>query len=873
MWGTRREREIDQELRFHIESQIAENLRAGMPPAEARRQAILAFGGPEQIREECRELRPLHWVGTLCADVRYALRSLLASPIFTLSAVASIALGIGANAAIFTLLHAALWKPLPVPRPHELFHAIRSDGVEQNWSYSWPLYQELRDAVAPYGAVFARGSAGPRRFNLRGAEPERVIGEAVTAEYFSALEISPFAGRLIDGSDDASQQPVVVLSYSFWTRRFRADPAIIGKIVQYQEMPFQVIGVAQAGFDGVDTGVATDVWAPTKVVDSQFVADGNSSNWLTVMVRGTDAHGAQSAIEGRFQRHVAEEELPRATGQRYRLSLQSQHIRLRPAASGLASQGRPYERALMVLMGIVGVVLLIACANVANLLLARNISRRQEIAVRMALGAGRARLASQLLSESLVLALAGAAAGLLLGMAGCRLLLRLLPASRIPLEFDLRPDATVLAAMALAVIATALLCGAGPVWRAWRLSEGGLAPHSIRITERTFGRKLLVIGQLALSLVLIAGAGLFLKTLHGLATTDLGFRPERVMAFEISFPRAASKEHRAQVAGELFRRLTARSGISATYTSPGVYENGAWSRVMRVLDGTKLPAGIDTEVQLFGVGPAFFETLGIRVLAGRTPDIHDGPNSPSVAVVNETFARKFFPSRSALGHVLEPARKNAGGPSEIVGVVADVKHMGVKQTARPVVYLPALQLNGLEGTLLVRAGLRQVELERLVRAELKQVDASARVEYFSTLETAVNSMISRERLIAYLSTTFGLLAALLAAVGLYGVMAYAMSRRTGEIGIRMALGARSRDIRWMALSESLRLIGAGVMVGVPVALGAGRLFRGLLYGVSATDPWVLGAATLVMFAVALLAGWLPAARAARIDPNSALRQS
>jgi predicted permease len=870
MWFSRRERELEKELRFHIENQVEENLRAGMAPNEARRQAILLFGSPAEIQEECRELRSLHWLGTAWSDVRYAVRTLRSSPVFSLTAVASIALGIGANAAIFTLLHAALWKPLPVPRPAELFDAIRSDGAQQQSTYSWLLYEELRDAVKPYGAAFARGSTGARRFSVGGVGQERVIGESVSGEYFSALEVKAVAGRVIERSDDEARDAVIVLSYSFWERRLHGDASIIGKVVQYQETPFRVIGVAQAGFDGINAGIATEVWVPTRVAEAQFVADGISSQWLSIMVRTRNSKGAQAALEGRFARHLAEELLPRATVQRYRRSLSTQHIRLRSAASGLATEGRAYERALLVLMGIVGVVLLISCANVANLLLARNISRRQEIAVRMALGAGRARLASQLLSESLVLALTGTAAGLAVGIAGCRLLLRLLPPSRIPLEFDLRPDGTVLLFTALAAVGTALLCGAGPVWRAWRLGAEGLRHDGMRVTQHGFGRKILVAAQLALSLVLIAGAGLFLKSLHGLVTTDLGFRPERVMAFEIGFPRAASKEHRAQVAAEMFRRLSERPGFSATYTSPGVYENGGWSRTLDVVDGKKLPRETDTEVQLLGVGPEFLETLGIALVAGRTLNAHDDKSAAPVALVNETFARRYFPGASAVGHTVNMARNSS--PTQIVGVVRDVKHMGVKERVWPAMYLPALQRDGLEGTLLVRAALRPAELERLVRAELKLTDPSTQVEYISTLETAVNSMISRERLIGYLSAAFGGLAVLLAAVGLYGVMAYTMSRRTSEIGIRIALGAQPGDIRWLALRESLRLIVAGVMVGIPVTLAAGSLVRGLLYGMSATDPWVLGIAASVMFAVTVLAGWLPAERAARIDPNSALRQ-
>ncbi len=871
MWRRRREREIDKELRFHIECQVDENLRAGMPPAEARRQALLAFGGPTQIHEECRELLPFRWMGALWADVHYAVRTLRASPAFTLTAVLSIALGIGANAAIFTLLHAALWKPLPVSRPGELFHLVRSDGAEDR-SYSWPLYEELRDAAAPYGKMFARGSVEPRRFSAGAAAGETVIGETISGEYFVALEIRPAAGRLLDPSDDRSPQPAIVLSYSFWVRRFQADPSIVGKIVQYDEMPFRVIGVAEEGFRGVDAGIATDVWAPVKILEKKFVADGGSSSWLAAIVRAKNPAAAQGAIEARFRRHVAEELLPGETTDGRLRSLKAQHIRLRPAASGFGTEGRPYQRALNLLMGIVTVVLLIACANVAGLLLARNVSRRREIAVRVALGAGRARLASQLLSESLMLALAGTAAGLAMGFGGRRWLIQLLPpASRVPLEFDLTPDRTVLAFAALLAIVTTLLCGVGPVWRAWRSGADVLRSGSPRVTDRAFGRKILAAGQLALSLILVSGAGLFLKNLYRLAETDLGFRPEHVMAFEISFPRATSQERRAQVARAVLENLAARPGITATYTSPGIYEHGGWSMGLRLVDGKTPARGSDTEVQALGVGPAFFETLGIRLLAGRTLNARDDRSRAPVAVVNESFARKYFAGASPIGHVFVRWGQNVA-PTEIVGVARDVKHMGVKERVWPAVYLPALQLDGLEGTLLVRASLSPAQATNLVRGDLKRADATAQIESSEALETGVTSMISRERLIAYVSAAFGALAALLASVGLYGVVAYSMSRRTSEIGIRMALGARPSEIRRMALSESLRLTAAGMLVGIPGALAVGKLARGLLTGMSTADPWVLGAAALLLIAAGLAAGWIPASRAARVDPNSALRQ-
>lgn len=871
MWPKRRDRELEKELRFHIENQVEENLRAGMTPAEARRQAILAFGSPAAIREECREVRTFHWLGTVAADLRYALRGFRASPLFTLAAVVSIALGIGANAAIFALLHSAMWKPLPVARPAELFHAVRTDGVWPDISYSWPLFEELRDAVVPYGQLFASGSAGRRQFRFGGADPEHVIGEAVSGEYFATLEVWPFAGRLIDRGDEGARQPVAVLSHMFWVRRFHADPSIIGKIVQYDEMPFRVIGVAEARFEGIDAGVPTDLWVPVKVANSRFVADGIRSQWLALMLRTRNAPAAQAAIKARFERHVAEELLPTASGQRGRDSIKNQSIRLGPAASGLGSRTRTYERPLVVLMAIVGLVLAISCANVANLLLARNLSRRHELAIRVALGAGRARLASQLMTESMLLASAGTAAGLALGEAACRWLLHLLPTSRLPLSLDLHPDATVLTFAVLAAFVTALVCGAGPVFEIWRSGADGLRHDGKRITGRNSGRKVLVAGQLAVSLVLVAGAGLFLKNLYGLAAADLGFRPERVMAFEFAFPRAASKQHQAQVDEEMFERLAAR-GFQVTYTSPGIYEDGGWSRTLNVVDAKQLPPGGDTEVQMLAVAPGFFEMLGVQLLAGRTFDRHDRQGNEPVAIVNETFARKFFPGISPLGHRVDNGLRK-GETVEVVGVVRDVKHMGVKKQAWPAMYWPALQMDGFDlGTLLVRAELPQAELARMVRSELRQADASAQVAYVTTLEATVDSMISSERLIAFLSAAFGALALLLAAVGLYGVMAYSMSRRTSEIGIRMALGARPPDIRWLALSESLRLIGAGVLVGIPVALAGARLVHGLLYGTRPADPWVLGAAAVVMIAVTLLAGWVPAARAARIDPNSALRQ-
>jgi predicted permease len=869
----RDERELAKELRFHLENQVEDNLRAGMTPAEARRQAALAFGGVAQIQEECREIRALHWLATLWRDLRYAARSLRASPAFAATAAVSIALGIGANTAIFTLTHAALWKPLPVPHPGELYRIAKTEHVEDGWSFSWPQYEELRKAAEPYAAVFARGGMGPRRFRAGASEQERMIGEAVSGTYFSALEVRTALGRLIEPRDDQTAEPILVLSHSFWTRRFHEDPSVVGTIVDFDEQPYRVIGVAQDGFVGIDAGLRTDAWVPIRAAEARFVADGDSSRWLAAMARTNQPGPAQAVLAARYQRYLAETLIARAIPGRDRNALSAQRLRLAPAGSGLATQGEPYHRALTVLLAIVGVVLLIACANVANLTMGRNVSRRHEIAVRIALGAGRARIASQMLSESALLAVAGATAGVFLGLTGSRLIVSLLPSSRVPFELDLHPDAAVVGFTTLLVVLTAMLTGCGPLWRAWRSGVDGIRDAGTRTTERGRMRQALVVAQLALSLMLITGAGLFLQTLYQLATTDLGFRPEHVMAFEIGYPRAAAQEHRAAVGRQLFDRLSARDGVSATFTSPNLYETGRWSRILGKIDGKPLSVTSDHEAQMFGVGPAYFETMGIAVHAGRTVDAHDDARSVRVAVVNETFVHRFFPDGAAIGHFVDTSARKTGSVVEIVGVVRDVKHQGVKGSIWPVMYLPALQLDGLDGTLLVRSAESPSSLLGLVTSELEQLDASARIEYARPLETAVNSMISRERLVAYLSTAFGALAALLAAVGLYGVMAYNMSRRTMEIGIRIALGARPVDIRRLALGESLQLAAAGAALGVAGSLATARLVRTLLVGAGAADARVLGAAVLLMLAVALLASWLPARRAARTDPNSALRRA
>jgi predicted permease len=826
---------------------------------------VVELGGSAQIKEECRDVRVLHALEVLLADLRYALRGLRASPAFTLTAVISIALGIGANATIFTLLHAALWKPLPVPEPQQLYEAVRTSPTIGQFSYSYVLLQQLEEAARPYGEIFAKASVSMRKFSVDGTLGERAAGESVSGKFFDALRVSPFLGRVFEAQDDTKLggRAVAVLSYAFWQRRFASDPGVLGKTVLYDEQPFTIVGVARPGFQGVDAENSVDVWTPiSATVPKDWLTEAHSS-WMRLMFRlrrGVKLSEAQAAIEVRLRRHVVEELAPRA-GAHWGPLLLGQRFQLRPAAAGFATTGRKYEKPLLVLLGVAALVLLISCANVANLVLARNLSRQPELTVRLALGAGRARIVSQLLTESVVVALTGSVLGVALAQWGSRLVLGLLPASRIPWAYDLRPDPVVIVFASLAALLTSVLFGVGPALRASRAAIHRIAPGSVRVTQRSFAGKLLVSGQLALSLVLAAGAGLFLATLYKLATSDLGFRTERAWTADLSYPRGTSDDHKKQSMREILQRLAARDErMLASSAFPNVYDHGGWSTGIEV-DDRKAAAGEDNEVCGYQVGARFFETLRIGLVAGREFNSRD---DAAAVIVNQTMARRFFGMPAPLGHHLKQSGR--GQVREVVGVVQDVHHQGVREPVCATIYVP-----GSDGTLLLRSDLSQAELTGLIAAELKQADATAALDRVRPMQDSVAGMITQERMIAMLSAAFGGLAAVLAAVGLYGVMAYNLARRTGEIGIRMALGARPVDIRSLVLREALLLIGAGLLVGLPAALLAAKLTRGMLYGLNPGDPAVFAAAVVFLIAVGVIAACLPAWRASRTEPAIALR--
>jgi len=878
---TRVERELDDELRFHLEQQIAENLAAGMSAEEARYAARRSVGGAEQIKEECREMRRVNWFTDLAQDARYGLRMLAKNRGFSAVAILTLALGIGANTAIFTLLHATLWKPLPVEHPEEIYQVLRTSSTgdfKGEFSISYPLFQQLAKAARPWGEVIATGRVNSQKFGLSALPTEHITEESVSADYFSVLHVAPILGRVFELPDDSvlGGNHVAILSAAFWRRRFQSEPSVLGKTIYVDETPYTVVGVAQPGFSGSEAEALVDVWVPVTAPVSKDWMTSPDVNWLRLLARlrpGTDTVRAQSIVESVFQAHLHDVLLPEVDA-RWKAMLESQHMTLRPAPSGLATTGRKYEKPLLVLLGVVAVVLLIACANIANLILARNATRQHEFQVRLALGASRGRVARQLLTENLILSLAGAGCAVALASCTTRLLISLLPESHVPLAFDLRPDLTVLGFTAAIAVLTAILFGLGPAWR----GSGGKPETSLRggqrITSGGLSGRVLLVGQLALSLPLLLGAGLFLETLRNLQNTDLGFRPENVVVFQLSFPKATSGNRVRQAYAEIQRRLESHAGVAAAgYPSPGgIYDNGGWSGNVEVEGHVNAP-GEDNEVGLIGVSPGLFETVGIRLLEGRYINAQDQSMHPPVAVVNESFARYYFGSASPIGrNVTVAAEKKVA--SEIVGVVHDVKHYGIRERTWRMVYVPMSQA-GVFGAFYVRATLGMPALSGIIRAAVAQVDKTAQVEEIRPFEADVDGMISQERLMAILSTVFALLACVLASVGLYGVVAYGVSRRTSEFGIRMALGARQSDIRGLVLRQTLAVILGGVAIGAVLSLALARglaaAIAGMLYGIRPTDVYVFSAGVLWLMFIALVAAFLPARRASRVDPVVALR--
>jgi macrolide transport system ATP-binding/permease protein len=898
----RADAELDGELQFHIEQQIETNLAAGMNPRQAREVAQREFGGVTQIREECRDERGVGLFYDLGRDFRLAFRQLRRSPGFSAVVVLSLALGIGANAAIFTLVHAVLLESLPVAHPEQLYRLGNDDnccvigGLQGDYSiFSFLFYREMRDHTPQFNEL-AAFQAGARSFSLRRAgssDPAVAASQQfVTGNYFTMFGLHAAAGRLIALDDDRpGAAPVAVISFRAWQQHFSQDPALIGSPVTINNRQFTLIGVTPPTFYG-DTlrPYPTEVWIP--LVNEPLLATGTSfldnpdQSWLYVIGRvrpATDTASLQTQLNGELQQWLAAHP---EIGANSRGEVPRQHIVLTPANRGVTSTADSLSRGLRLLFVLSALLLLIACANIAGLLLARGIAARGQTAVHLALGASRARLLRKELVASFVLALTGGLAAVFVAYAGARglILLSFDATSNVPIHPA--PSAVILIFTLALAFAAALLFGVVPAW----LNSRGNPAAALRGAGRgtrdsaSVSRRALVVLQVALSLVLLAGAGLFTATLRNLEEQRFGFETRNRMSIRVN----------PSLAGYAYEQLPAlyqqwEHGLSAipgvrgvTYSLYSPMEGNNWSGDITV-QGRKHDSRDNSSWDR--VGPHYFEVVGTRLRRGRLFTLEDAANTAPVAIVNETFASRFLPGVDPIGKRMGYGDDSHAGDFEIVGVVEDTKYINARRPARPMFFLPYFQTapysdetdrstqtrSNYAGTIeLVFAG-APGPVEQAVRRSLAEIDPNLIVLRAQTFEEQLSRNFRGERTIARLAALFSIVALLLAAVGLYGIMASGVAQRTAEIGLRIALGASRAQVLWMVLREVLLLLLVGLAVGVPAALAATRATADSLYGLTPADPLIFSGSVAVLGGVALLAGFLPAYRASRVDPMTALR--
>jgi len=840
-------------------------------------------------------MRRTRWIETFLQDLRYALRSLRLSPAFTVVAALSLALGIGANTAIFSLLDALLLRSLPVEAPERLVAlgdpsrtGGKSEGSLRADLLSLPLYRELRDKNQVFSGLLASGRAG-RIFvgtDRSSAKPETARGRLVSGNYFSVLGVPAFRGHTFTGEADRTPgaAPYVVVSYDYWQRHLAADPGVVGRSITLNGYPFTIIGVTPPEFFGDVVGTATDLWIPLMMqrqlnLGRDFLEHWDVM-WLLLMGRlkpGVSVAQARGSIGSLFDHIVATradgaipaELLPDRPG--------DLHLEVSPGGSGFSYLRRQFSRPLATLMAIVALVLLIACANVANLLLERATGRQKEISVRLALGAGRGRLVRQLLTESLLLALVGGALGVLFAYWADAGLLKLIGAGRSA-ALDPGPNLRVLAFTAAVSLLTGVLFGLAPAFRATRVELAPALKESSRnLAGAGAGRrwplgKILVAAQFAVSLLLLMGAGLFVRTLVNLQRLDLGFERQGLLMLSVDPVAAGYPPARLGTFVEQFlERLRAVPGATAVTMSENGLFSGTESGTSIAISGRPPIPDPDDDVAYDRVAPDYFQIAGVPIVLGRGIGAQDRVGAPRVAVINETMARFYFRNQNPIGQRF--AETNATDQVyEIVGVSRDVRDHELRGDVPRRYYTPALQ--SAENLSAFNFEIRARDPNALVEPLRKAVrDFNPRLNALdlAPVNANIDNSIGDERLVAKLSAVFGVLALLLAAIGLYGVISYTISRRTNEIGIRMALGANHGKVLWMVLRETLLLALAGIGLGLLAVLAAARMVSSHLFGLSAYDPPTLAAAMAVLVAVAVVAGVIPGSRATRVDPTEALR--
>lgn len=911
-------RALDEEMQFHLEKQIEANRASGMTAEEARRQALIAFGGVQQTREKVTEARWMHFPEILLQDARYAIRLLRKSPLFTMIVVVTLAFAIGLNTAIFSLIDQIMFRSLPVSHPEDLvllkWHAHTRPKIHSQWGYGYctasfgetnqsncslsrPWFNTVREANVFSGIAGFAGTGG--QMTLSGNGPATILngGQFVSGDFFQTLGIKAAAGRLLLPDDDTPQaMPAVVLSYAYWKSAFGGSSSAIGKTVRLNNLPFTIIGVTEKDFEGLVPASRPDIWVPLAVRSRllpRWTPDFEDAGawWLAIVGRlkpGIPATQAQAALNLLFRNETEN------GGKPLFKPADDPWLELAPAQQALGQRGRAAQP-LFILMGAVALVLLIACANIGGLLLARATGRTREMAVRLTLGAKRSRLVSQLLMESLMLSLAGGALGILIGRWGARLWLVLSHNGDSPSSMTPQLDGRVLAFTLAISVGTAILFGLAPILRSLRVDltpalKSGSGAIDISDSRRrwySMGNTLVVV-QVMLAIVTLVSAGLLVRTLRNLKSVDLGFDPTNVLVFSLN-PQQAGYQP-TQLDGlyrDLQQRFAALPGVqSVTYSWTSLLGNSQWDTDLHP-PGT--PDSTKADVDVFPVGPNFFNVMRLPLKLGRDfqdPDFAiqaaraalppgkgaDPKSPPLPVIVNETFLKRFLPGRNPLGqHIEESLPEEAGKPRGpgwvIVGVAGDAKYYDLRTDIAPTMYTPWVGAAGFS----IRSSGDPKQLVSAIRDILTRRDSNLAMYRVATESEQIDRQVFMEKLLAQLSSFFAALALVLACAGIYGLLSYEVTRRTREIGIRMAVGAQSRHVLSMVVRHGVMLALIGAAVGCIASYGVSRLLQSQLYGVHAGDPATLVAVAFILLLVSLVACWLPARRATRVDPLVALR--
>jgi predicted permease len=898
--------EMDEELRGYVDAAAQDKMRAGMSYAEAMRAARAQMGSTESVKQKIRSSGWESAAESMWQDVRYGIRQLLRNPGFSIVALLTLALGIGANTAIFTLVHAVMLKQLPIADPQHLyrigegeFYCCEWGGLEGSWgTFAYPFYKHLRDTNPSFEQVAAFSGYTPS-FNLRRANTSETAhstnGEYVSGNYFATLGLEPAIGRLIHPSDDRASAPAVaVMGYHTWQREYAGDPSVVGSVFLVNGLPVTVVGIAPQGFFGDRfTTYPPALWIP---LNQQPMFEGlgqrsllNSSGdaWLYVIGRlspGATPAQVQSQLSIDLQHWLRSQGRTDDAEQK----IANQHIQITAGGTGISPFRSNSKDGLYLLSAASFLVLLIACANLANLLLARSAGRQHQTALRLSLGATRWRLIRALLTESILLSLIGGAAGVLLAYAGTRAIVSIAFRGATYVPVDAAPSLPILGFAFFLSLLTGVIFGVAPAWIGTHADTSQSLRGSGRSSTSHASRpqRVLVIMQAALSVVLLAVAGLLAQSLSNLEKADLGFETQGRLLANINFKAAGYRPEQLPALYEQVQdRLESLPGVRSASLSLNSPQNLCCVTVDISIGGRSDAWIGDVDTAFSRVGPHYFETIGTPLLRGRAITRQDTQASQHVAVVDEAFARRFFPGDDPIGKHFGMSQPGHGYDYEIVGVVRNTKYRGPASEPRPMFFLPFTQTTryappGDERMETATLYAQSIQLrvagapegyERSVREVLSGINPNLALDSVKSYSEQVAVQFNQQRLVARLTGLFSMLALLLASVGLYGVTAYNVTRRTSEIGIRMALGANRGNVVRMVLSGAFLQVGVGLCIGIPLALLSGSALAHQLYGVSRFDPLILGVATLVLCLCALVAGWIPARRAASIEPMEALR--